>query len=63
MCFNEVLGFLKISMSLRTRSAAETYAAGGEFLRLTVKKRRVSEITRKNLNTTSEGSNSSFADV
>jgi len=51
MCFNEVLIFLKISTSLRTRSVAETYAADGEFLQLTVKKGGVSEITRKNLNT------------
>jgi hypothetical protein len=50
MCFNEILGFLKISTSLRTRSAAETWAAEGEFLQLTVKKGGVSEITSKNLN-------------
>jgi hypothetical protein len=36
ICFKEVTGFLKISVSLRTRLAAVTHRAVGEFLQVAV---------------------------
>jgi len=45
------MAFLKILTSLHTRLAAETYLVDGRFLQVATNMGGVSEITRKNSNT------------